>query len=215
MHKQIKILVASIVAIGMCIIGSSATIAYLTDTEQQVNNFTVGRASTTLTIYDDSGVLDPSSYSPIEDGTTVTYHLKAENDGNISVYQRFRVVLPIALKDAVTLTLSDMGDCDVRTATNNTCENTNYIATYNPSVNSTYAEYYIMSKAKLDVSATTVEWPTAQINFVSVSTIDSSLLTCGGGSNSCVLGVRAYSDAMQTTGFNSVTEAFQNFTETY
>lgn len=215
MYRSLKIMVASVVAIGLSIIGSSATIAYFTDTDEQTNNFVVGNASTELKIYDANGELNPSDYSPLEDTDTITFRLKATNNGNINVYQRFRVVLPIAMRDAVTLTLDGMGDCDVRTAANHTCENANYFATYNPSVGGAYAEYYIMSKAVLAKDSATVEWPTAQLNIVSLSGADSTPLTCGGGENNCALGVRAYSDAIQTTGFDNVVTAFQNFTETY
>ncbi|MBR2725763.1 hypothetical protein IKE87_00625 [Candidatus Saccharibacteria bacterium] len=215
MHKRIKIMVASIIAIGMSIVGSTMTIAYFTDTDEQINNFVIGNAATELKIYDNNGELDPSSYEPLEDGTTINFRLKAANNGNINVYQRFRVVLPIALRDAVTLTLDSMGGCDVKTVAGNTCENANYLATYSPSVNSTYAEYYIMSKAVLSKNATTAEWPTAQINIAGLSVVDRTLLTCENGNNSCVLGVRAYSDAIQTTGFDNVVSAFQSFTEVY
>jgi hypothetical protein len=140
--------------------------------------------------------------------------MKAVNDGNIKVYQRFRLVLPAALADAVTLNLEGMNGCDVRTATSNTCENDNFIANYNPSVNG-HAEYYIMSKSRLEKNAATTEWPTASLDIANLSSIDRSRLVCESGANSCVLGVGAYSDAIQTTGFNNVTEAFQSFTETY
>lgn len=215
MYKSLKIMVASIVAIGLSIVGSSMTIAYFTDTDEQMNNFVVGNASTELKIYDENGELNPSSAEPLVDGDSITFRLKAENNGNINVYHRFRVVLPIAARDAITLTLDGMGDCDVRTVANNTCENANYLATYNPSVGGAYAEYYIMSKAILTKNSATVEWPTARLNIVNLSGVDSAATTCAGGENNCVLGVQAYSDAIQTTGFDNVVTAFQNFTETY
>ena len=215
MYRSLKIMVASIVAIGLSVIGSSMTIAYFTDTDEQTNNFVVGNASTELKTYDAAGELNPSNYEALEDGDTIVFRLKATNNGNINVYHRFRVVLPIAARDAVTLTLDGMGGCDVRTAANNTCENASYLATYNPSVGGAYAEYYIMSKAVLTKDNSTVEWPTAQLNIVALSGVDTSIFTCASGDNSCVLGVRAYSDAIQTTGFDNVVTAFQNFTETY
>ncbi|MBR2709999.1 hypothetical protein IKE72_02890 [Candidatus Saccharibacteria bacterium] len=214
MHGKLKIMLASLAAIAMSIVGSSMTIAYFTDTDGGVNNFVVGHASTALTIYDDGGELNPASYEPLEDTQHITFRMKAVNDGNIKVYQRFRLVLPVALADAVTLNLEGMNGCDVRTATSNTCENDNFIANYNPSVNGR-AEYYIMSKSILEKNAATTEWPTASLDIANLSAVDQSQLVCENGANSCVLGVGAYSDAIQTTGFNSVTEAFQNFTETY
>ena len=130
MYHKIRITVVSLVAITICLLSSTGTLSYFTDTDAQTNSFTVGNASSALVIYDDiaggtENILDTDDYSPLEDPTNVPFYPKATNDGNIPVYQRFRVVIPIALANVVTLNLPTENNCKVETAINNTCSNDN------------------------------------------------------------------------------------------
>lgn len=222
MYRKIRITVASLAVMIICLLSSTATLSYFTDTQVATNNFIVGNASTVLAIYnhesgDSEHVFNAEDYT-LTNGLDIPFYLQATNDGNIPVYQRFRVVIPISLADVVSINLPD---CVISPATDNTCSNSNYTVTYNPSVSvedtPTYAEYYIVSNNILDVEGETAEWPTESIHIGNLSGVeDNSLLTCeNNDSNNCVFGISTYSDVIQTTGFTSATNAFENSLETY
>ena len=201
---------------------STITLSYFTDTDVKTSDFVVGNASTKLTIYgDESGEteLDTSSYI-ITDGDKIPFYLLAKNDGNIPVFQRFRVVIPNDLSGAVTLNLPTE-NCTIDTSSESTCDNEKYTVIYKPSVevdDQTYAEYYIVSNEVLAKDSETAKWPVMGIKFNEVSGIDkSSLFICEGESNNnCKLRISAYSDAIQTSGFtDGAVDAFVNFRETY
>lgn len=224
MYHKIRITVVSLVAITICLLSSTGTLSYFTDTDAQTNSFTVGNASSALVIYDDitsgtENILDTDDYSPLEDPTNVPFYPKATNDGNIPVYQRFRVVIPIALADVVAIQLPEMdNDCTVTTTSENTCSNEYYTVTYKPSVDAeqvVFAEYYITSNNIIPVGGTTTEWPLTGIRFEGISGVDSSLFTCENSNNNCALGINVYSDVIQTTGFTDALSAFANLAETY
>lgn len=228
MYHKVRITVVSLVAVVLVMLSSVGTLSYFTDTDFATNNFVVGNASTSLAMYGDvSGetklALDTT---PVEVGTSRDFHLQATNDGNIPVYQRFRVVIPIAFAGLVTLELPDMGNCTLTTTVGTTdssvCSNEYYTMKYDPSVlvenTATYAEYYITSKSPLAVNSSTHEWPTLKVTFGNIASVDNyeSLLACSSGdANNCALGLKVYSDAIQTTGFSDALNAFENFAETY
>ncbi|MBR3319706.1 SipW-dependent-type signal peptide-containing protein [Candidatus Saccharibacteria bacterium] len=222
MYRKIRITVASLAVVMICLLSSTATLSFFTDSKTATNSFTVGNASTTLATYnhesgDSEHVFDAEDYV-LTDGRTIPFYLQATNDGNIPVYQRFRVVIPIGLADVVTLNLPD---CVISPDTGNTCNNQDYTVTYNPSVvveeTPTYAEYYIVSNNILAVGDNTVEWPTEAIQIGDLSELeDKSLFTCeNNDSNNCIFGISTYSDVIQTTGFASAIDAFANSSETY
>lgn len=227
MYYKIRITVVSLVVIVVCVLSSAGTLSYFTDSDSKQNDFTVGNASTKLSIYKntDGAPFDVADLDPLTDGMQdIPYYLQAINDGNISVYQRFRVVIPIELANVLTLKIDnctlvvDNTDTDV-----SRCENANYSIIYNKSVDventPTYAEYYIVSKNKLGVGVKTSEWPTAAIVVGNISNVENfdQIATCeDNDANKCSFGVRAYSDVIQTTGFtNGAIQAFENYTETY
>lgn len=241
MYHRIRITVVSLVVMAIVMLSSVATLSYFTDTDSKVNDFAVGNAKTTLVIYDEVSDADSRHEIVASDYTAVTNHvikcascttdeqleldslpfyLQATNDGNIPVYQRFRVVIPIALANVVSLDLPNTyNGCNVKTVENNTCSNTDYTITYNPSVSvedkPTYAEYYIVSNSKLAVDGKTKEWPINGIKFGDISSLDESLLTCGENDDNCAVGVKAYSDVIQTAGFQTAVEAFAGAGKTY
>ena len=222
MYHKIRITVVSLAVVAICMLSSATTLSYYTDTASQSNNFTIGNASTALKIYkNDTGdaELNPSEYT-LTDGLTVPFYLQATNDGNIPVYQRFRIVIPIALAQVVELNLPTMDEgCTIDTTRESTCSNADYIVTYKPSVQSenapVYAEYYIASKHVLGLTQQSAKWPTLGLRIGEISNVDSNLFTCSGDNNNCVLGIGAHSDVIQTTGFNNVSEAFAHLTENY
>ena len=224
MYHKIRITVVSLVVMAMCVLSSVGTLSYFTDTDAAINNFVVGNASTKLAIYDDvtgetRNVLDVNNPDYIlRENLEIPFYLQATNDGNIPVYQRFRVVIPKALSSAVTL---DLPNCAINTSAESTCRNDNYIVKYKPSVmdgDNEYAEYYIMSVNPLAKDSETVEWPTVKLAIGDITSEMKGLFVCpesDDSGNNCTLGISAYSDAIQTTGFNSVTEAFDSLRETY
>ena len=221
MYSRVRVAVASLALVVMCMVGSTGTLSYFMDSKGVTNNFTVGNASTELAIYDDvtgdRRFLNAGDYSPLEEGTEVPFYLQARNTGNIPVYQRFRIVIPVALKDSVTLDLS-ADSCMVTSA--DACSDAKFAVIYDPSVSvnnvEMYAEYYIVSNQVLGVDEVTAEWPLNKIIFDNMSGVSEESLTCTGGSNSCAFGVGVYSDVMQTTGFTAgAVKAFESFTETY
>ena len=210
MYHRIRIAVVSLMVIAICALSSSATLSYFTDTEAVTNEFLVGNIATTLAVYSDSGGTTPfvdSGYTLV-DNMDIPYYVQMSNTGNIPVYQRFRVVFPAALDGVVTL---NGLPC---TLANNTCVGDNYSVTYNPSINGN-AEYYIVSNTAVAVSGETIKWPFTGIHINGISDENKSLFVCSNGANSCVLGIRTYSDAIQTTGFSGVANAFASLTETY
>ena len=228
MYHKIRITAVSLVVIVICILSSAGTLSYFTDTDGVTNNFTLGNAATELKKYGDVSSEEPQAIStePVTDNSLYAFHLQARNIGNIPVYQRFRVVIPIEFAGLVTLTIPDMEECTLTTAVGtmetSTCSNDNYTVTYDPSVEvenvATYAEYYIVSKAPLVVDGLTAEWPTSEINFGNISSVENyrNILSCGDDVNNCVLGIGIYSDVIQTAGFaDGAVEAFENFTESY
>lgn len=227
MYRKIRITAVAMVLAVICIASSSGTLSYFTDTDDTESNFVVGRVASKLSIYKDTNgtefsEADYDNSNPLRAGMLIPYYLQAENIGNIDAYQRFRIVIPIALKDVVSVKLDgELASCNVKTATNNTCENSVFKVTYDPSVEventATYhAEYYIESKNILAKDATTAEWPTSALYIEeNTETADLSKLTCGESSNNCTLGIKVYSDTIQTYGFNDASGAFANFKENY
>ncbi|MDO5480748.1 MAG: SipW-dependent-type signal peptide-containing protein [Candidatus Saccharibacteria bacterium] len=223
MYNKIRITVASLLIMTLCALSSTATLSYFTDTDAATNEFTIGNASTTLSIYEDenSTEFNASHHSPVV--KDIPFYLSAENTGNIPVYQRFRVVIPIELASVVTPDLLGSACDDIATNENKSCSNDDYTVTYDDSVEvgtATYAEYYITSKTALGVNAKTKNWPMTKLKISTqvgeLSDIQKSLLTCENGSdNNCKLGIKVYSDAIQTAGFTDAVSAFANFTEKY
>lgn len=214
MYHRIRIAAVSLVAMTFCMLSSSGTLSYFTDTDSVINNFVVGNASTVLAIYDDVNGGEEHLYvhndTTIVDQYDAEFYPEATNDGNIPVYQRFRVVIPIVLADVVTLNLPAMNDdCIITTTSKNTCSNEDYTVKYNPSVNNTDAVYYIVSNKPIKVGETTKKWPMTGVHFGDISKIDKSVFACEDDSgNSCVLGISIYSDAVQTAGFANAASAF-------
>lgn len=230
MYRKFRITVVSLVIMTIVVLSSTGTLSYFTDTDGATNEFVVGNASTALTVYGDAngttelkdmlGEILSESDGKVVDNTEVPLYLSATNDGNISVYQRFRVVIPKALSNIVTLHMPEMNDnCKVETASGHRCSNENYTVTYNDSVDDTeYAEYYIISNAKLALNSTTYKWPTLGMQFGNISSVENfdTLLTCEDDDvNRCTLGIKFYTDAIQTAGFENAVDAFENFRETY
>lgn len=225
MYKKIRITAIAIVLAVICIASSSGTLSYFTDTDNTENNFVVGRVASELSVYKDTEgtEFDETEYEghPLEAGNQIPYYLQAENTGNIDAYQRFRIVIPIGLKDAISVKLGgDLAECNAKTATNNICEGSLYKVRYSASVEvddePTYAEYYIESKNILAKETKTEEWPTTALYIeAGASSEDLSQLACGESGNNCTLGVKVYSDTIQTYGFSDVSAAFVNFAETY
>ncbi|MBR3204268.1 SipW-dependent-type signal peptide-containing protein [Candidatus Saccharibacteria bacterium] len=225
MYHKFRITIASLVITTICILSSTATLSYFTDTDTITNDFTVGNASTTLTIYDDVSsetredwrTFDIANYPPLTDEMDMPFYPQAVNDGNIPVYQRFRIVIPTTLASTITLDLPDNMNCIVETALS--CANNDYTVTYNPTVEINnepkYAEYYFTSNNVLSINSTTKEWPTEKIHINGISEANKSLFTCETNDNNCTLGIHVYSDAIQTTGFQDAESAFANFAETY
>lgn len=148
MYRKIRITAIAIVLAVICIASSSGTLSYFTDTDDKTSEFVVGRVASELSIYKDTLGTEFEVDKPWEVGEPISYYLQAENIGNIDAYQRFRIVIPIELKDVVGVKLGgDLATCDARTAAENTCESSLYKVTYDSSVEvdnePTYAEYYI------------------------------------------------------------------------
>ena len=229
MYRRIRITVASLATILLCLAGSSMTLSYFTDTQSQENRFVIGNASTSMTIYSDAAGTIPFSAEAhaIVEQDPMPFYLRATNNGNIPVYQRFRIVIPIELADKVAL---NMSGCTLAPVTNQptqqSCSLSNYDVLYDSSVKvdntPTYAEYYITSKDILTVNGatnTTASWPTTNLTFSNISSLTSeqkdTLFGCGNDANNCVLGIKTYSDAIQTAGADSAIEAFGRIGETY
>lgn len=214
MYHKIRITVAAIVVMALCMLSSTMTLSYFTDTQSTTNEFTVGNVSTSLKVYDDVSsdnredwrILSSANHPPITDGMEIPLYPQATNEGNIPVYQRFRIVIPTALASFIKLNLPNT-TCAVETVSGNICSNDNYVVTYNSNI-SGHAEYRITSVNKLPVDGKTVEWPTEKIRISGISEADKSLFVCNNGDNSCTFGINVYSDAIQTTGFTSATDAF-------
>lgn len=221
MYHKIRITVVSLAVMMICMLSTNATLSYFTDNDVKTNDFVVGNASTSLTIYDDitgdKHEFDANTLPPLEDNQDIPFYLQATNEGNIPVYHRFRVVIPKALADVITLELPDMDDsCHITTTSENSCSNTDYTVTFKPSVDNTYAEYYITNNQVLAVGQSTSEWPTMGIHIDGLSETNKALFTCANNdNNNCVLGINAYSDVVQTTGFMNATAAFESLAETY
>lgn len=240
MYHKVRITVVSLVVVAIVLISSVGTLSYFTDTDSSTNDFAVGNAKTTLTIYDeisdannkhelvandytvvDNHVIKCASCAVNEQLDSLPFYLQATNDGNIPVYQRFRIVIPIALANVVSLDLPDTyNGCEVEKVANHTCSNADYTITYDSSVDvegaPTYAEYYIVSNGKLAVNAKTNGWPIEGIKFGVISSdLDEALFTCANDSSNCAVGVKAYSDTIQTAGFQTAAEAFTNVRGTY
>lgn len=212
----------------LCILSSTATLSYFTDTDSKINNFTIGNAATALSIYDDISdenpeawrAFDVANHAPLTDGIEIPLYLEAKNTGNIPVYQRFRIVFPTALANLITVGFPGLDNCAPETAPDNTCSNGDYVITYNPAVEvagePTYAEYYITSTNPLALNAKTPSWPTEKIRITGLSETNKSLFTCeNNDQNSCAFGINFYSDVIQTTGFPTAAQAFVNLSETY
>ena len=192
MYHKIRITVAAIVVMTLCMLSSTMTLSYFTDTDGTTNSFRIGNASSSLSIYGDTDKtpFNADQYTLTPNMPDIPFYLEAENTGNIPVYQRFRVVIPAELNNRIELVTS---------------ENTAYTITHTDNV------YYIVSNNVLAVNETTEHWPTTAIHIVDLTGIDTSQFTCSDNTNNnCVIGVSAYSDIIQTTGFASVEDAFTN-----
>ncbi len=189
MFQKVRITVASIAIIALCLLSSTFTLSYFTDTDGSTNNFKVGHAASALSIFKDSAGETPfvaSDYT-LEQGMDIPFYIEAENTGNIPVYQRFRVVIPADLTGLITL---------------ETPPTDKYTVTQSANV------YYIVSTGVLTVDETTEHWPTVAIHIGNIPS-DMSPYECSDATdNNCVLGLNVYSDVIQTTGFDSATAAF-------
>lgn len=225
MHRKIRITILSLAVMVACMLSSVGTLSYFTDTDGSINNFTIGNASTVLAIYDDvdgeeKQVFDANRYSPLTDNMDdVPFYLQATNSGNIPVYQRFRVVIPIGLEDVVTLKLPTDDSCMIKTVAEHNCSNDDYDITYKPydAEANKPAEYDIVSLNALSVTgagSVTREWPTEGIRINGISDVNRDLFECAeDNDNNCTLGINVYSNAIQATGFTDAITAFENFTE--
>lgn len=188
MYHKIRITVAAIVVMVLCMLSSTMTLSYFTDTASTVNNFKIGNASSTLSIFKDSTGETPfnaNEYTLTPNMPDIPFYLQATNNGNIPVYQRFRIVIPANLDITLNLPATDK-----------------YIVTEQSGT------YYIVSKEILAVDGTTAHWPTSAIVVGDIPS-DMSPYTCPANSNNdCILGINVYSDVIQTTGFTSATDAF-------
>ena len=216
MYKSIRVAVASLIVMMICVLSSTLTLSYFTDTVTQSSDFTIGNASTELEVEFQRA----DTNAPITNGEMIPFSLQATNDGNIPIFQRFRIVIPIDLSNAVSLSLAG-NDCkNTGTSASGLCSNENYTITHKESVsienNARYAEYYIVSQEPLSVGDKTAEWSNLpQFEIGDIPSAGSEPYTCESGNNSCVLGIKFYSDSIQTTGFENAEQAFENFTETY
>ena len=190
MYHKIRITVAAIVVMALCMLSSTMTLSYFTDTASTVNNFKIGNASSTLSIFKDSAGETPfnaNEYALTPNMPDIPFYLQATNNGNIPVYQRFRIAIPANLD--ITLDLP---------------ETDKYIVTEQSGT------YYIVSKEILAVGETTAHWPTSTIVVGNIPS-DMSPYTCpADDNNNCILGINVYSDVIQTTGFTSAENAFTN-----
>lgn len=222
MYRKIRITVVALVAVMLCVLSSSGTLSYFTDSDVKTNEFLVGNASTELKIYDapalgDEDLFTASDYILVDE-MKVPLYLQATNDGNIPVYQRFRVVVPIELAEKVTMEFP-VGTCEV--TAQNQCNNADYAVIYNPSVEvdntPTYAEYYIVNNTAMNVGATTQNVPAMTLKTDGITDEDKDSFVCeNGDANECKVWINIYSDAIQVAGFtNGAVEAFENFTESY
>lgn len=227
MYRKIRITVASLVVVLACALSSAKTLSYFTDTDGMTSSFIVGNASVKLVIYGDvtgetMREFSADEYAPLTGGMDdIPFYLQATNTGNIPVYQRFRIVIPIGLEDVVSLKLPTDDSCVIAATTDYTCSNADYSITYKPyddEVN-TPAEYDIVSLRALSVTgdySVTRQWPTEGIHISGISGVSKDLFTCAENDhNGCMLGINVYSDAIQTTGFLDAITAFENFTETH
>ncbi len=101
MYQKIRITVSSVVVMVLCMLSSTMTLSYFTDTQTTTNEFTIGNASAQFTIYgnaDGTEAFDASAYTLVDHMDDIPFYLEAENTGNIPVYQRFRVVIPEGLE---------------------------------------------------------------------------------------------------------------------
>ncbi|MBQ6396457.1 hypothetical protein IJH89_02630 [Candidatus Saccharibacteria bacterium] len=227
MYQKFRIIVASFSLMLLCFLSSTATLSYFTDTDSKFNSFTIGNASTSLSLYDDLSsdpphLFDAAAHSPLEENVPIPLYLQATNDGNIPVYQRFRIVLPLALADSITF---DLPNCSLAPSADPSdetlsCETASYSISYNPSVLvdnvPTYAEYYLTGLTPLATAQTTTESPLSSFTIKNIANLDPSVLTCSeNNQNNCAFGLNIYSDAIQTAGFEDALSAFLNFPETY
>ncbi|MBR2586952.1 SipW-dependent-type signal peptide-containing protein [Candidatus Saccharibacteria bacterium] len=195
MFQKVRITIGSIAVIALCLLSSTFTLSYFTDTVDSVNSFKIGNAASTLSIFkDDTGetLFDASEYTLTPNMDDIPFYLEATNTGNIPVYQRFRIVIPTALADYITLNLPTTTD--------------NYtVTTPQPGT------YYIVSNNVLPVDGKTERWPTLSIRVGDISEVDPSAYICQETSaNDCVLGINVHSDVIQTTGFENADDAFAN-----
>ena len=221
MYRKIRVVVASLVVMGVCMLSSTGTLSYFTDSDSKTNDFIIGNASTRLTIYADSDgqqEFDVSQLSPLTDKMSIPFYPSAVNDGNIPVYQRFRVAIPIALADVVVINLPTDETC--QNVDGNICSNDDYTIIYNSSVRvddePTYAVYYIVNNKVLAPGENTSKWPMTGIYFDGISDTNKSAFACEENDNNCIFGINIYTDVIQTTGFtDGAVSAFQNLAETY
>lgn len=192
MYQKIRITVASVVVIALCVLSSTITLSYFTDTKSSANEFTVGNASTALAIYsnaDGTEPFDASNYTLVPNMPDIPFYLEATNNGNIPVYQRFRIVIPSDLANHITLATPETDEYTVEKKSN---------------------VYYITLNNALGVDEATGHWPTTAIRIGNIPT-DMSPYTCSDNTNNhCVLGLNVYSDVIQTAGFENAAEAFES-----
>ena len=226
MYSKLRVTLASLSLILLSTLTSTTTVAYFTDSDSTSSTFILGRADTVISAYDDVSSVpytpfSADTYGPLVQDQEIPLYLSAENNGNIPVYQRFRLVLPITLASALTFnlpgcTLTPLAE----SPTDSTCTTESYTVIYHPSVNienlPTYAIYYIYSNQPIAPGAATPEWPTTKIIVGNLDNVNPADFTCANNNlNSCAFGLSYYSDVIQTTGFSDPISAFQNFAETY
>ena len=98
MYHKVRITVVSLVVMIVCVLSSSGTLSYFTDTDTKTNNFVVGNASTELKLYSDDTLVDDdylfsAAGLVLTDNSNIDVYPQATNDGNIPVYQRLNNII--------------------------------------------------------------------------------------------------------------------------
>lgn len=217
-----KILVLSSVIASLAISSSTATLAYLTDTDYNIATFTTGQVRVqTYTVADDRSV-NVSDADVIQNATAhlcdnllsgdeCERYIFVKNTGSVDAYTRVRILVPVSL---------ETGDPRPITLLHNNTASEEYEQRSNPMVacgNDTTAlcNEYIYTRREV-LSANEMTHHPVIGSMISNIVVGASSEGESGESTPVatvppVSEIKIYTEAVQAQGFTSAEDAFTNF----
>ncbi len=202
-----KILTAALLGVLISISSSGMTLSYLTDSDESISNFTVGRVSI-------KSIKTESGCSNILSGGTCTQLIQTKNTGNSPAYIRVRIAVPADISERkFEFDYSNTSPLYIARTSDVKISDKEY----------KLYDFYYRGQVDPNKSPDLVEAQFRYTEQAKTETENSESCTPEEGKDNCMteaenvsvnikdVGIKIYTQAIQATGFNSVEEAFKKY----